>query len=251
MWLPELASVEGAAIDDVIELIHWFMLILFVGWGVFYTAALIRFRAGKNPKANYYGVTNHSSTYVEAGVVIFEAVLLLGFAIPMWGRWLGDLPDPKDATVVRAIGQQFAWNIHYPGPDGVFGKTDVKLVDAQTNPLGLDKKDQGAKDDVVTQNHMHVPVNKPVLVYVGSKDVIHSFKVPVMRITQDAVPGTIIPISFTPNRIINAEIACAQLCGVGHAKMRGFLKVESQRDFEEWMAKEVQSAQEAAEAEDW
>ena len=143
------------------------------------------------------------------------------------------MPSASEALVVQVTGEQFAWNIHYPGPDGKFGRTDLKLLDLQSNPLGLDRDDPAAKDDVTTLNQMHLPANKPVIVRLRSKDVIHSFGVPEFRVKQDAIPGLTIPIWFIPNvttaemraKTGNAEfqyeIACAQLCGLGHARMRG------------------------------
>ena len=114
------------------------------------------------------------------------------------GRAGRQLPAEKDAVRVRVVGQQFAWNIHYPGPDGVFGKTDIKLVDAQANPLGIDKKDPAAADDFTTVNQLHLPVNKPAIVYLSSMDVIHSFGLQEMRVKQDAIPGLVTPVWFEP-----------------------------------------------------
>ena len=136
------------------------------------------------------------------------------------------------------VGEQFAWNVHYPGPDGVFGRTDLKLVTAD-NPLGLDPNDPRGKDDVVAINELHLQVNRPVLIRVTSKDVIHSFKLPVMRAEQDAIPGFEIPIHFTPVRTNNGEqweVACAQLCGLGHYRMRGTLFVETEAELKLWLA---------------
>ena len=95
------------------------------------------------------------------------------------------------------IAQQFAWNIHYPGVDGQFGRTDITLVDEEINPIGLDRNGSGA-DDIVTLNQLHLPVNKQVMIYLSSKDVIHSFGLPEMRVKQDIIPGMEIPIYFTP-----------------------------------------------------
>ena len=247
-WLgmPPLAAAHGAQIDSLIGWIHVFMLILFVGWGGFLTYILVRFRQSRNPVADYRGVTSHNSTYLEIGVAVVEAVLLIGFAIPMWATRVDAMPSPTEALTVQVTGEQFAWNVHYPGPDGVFGRTDVKLLDLQSNPLGLDRTDPAAKDDVTTVNQMFLPVNRPVIVRLRSKDVIHSFGVPEFRVKQDAIPGLTIPIWFVPT-ITTAdmrtqlskpefqyEIACAQLCGLGHARMRGFVTVLAADEFTKW-----------------
>ena len=108
------------------------------------------------------------------------------------------------------------------------------------NPLGIDPKDPNAKDDIVTLNQLHLPINRPAVVHITSKDVIHSFKLPVMRSEQDAIPGMDVPIHFTPVKTNDNgdrwEIACAQLCGLGHYRMRGQYAVHTKSDFEKWLA---------------
>ena len=235
LGLPLNASAHGAEIDNMIGLVHWLMLALFVGWGTFFIITLIRFRRSRNPKASYAGVKSHISSYTEVGVVLAEAILLVVFAIPIWADVMTRHPAENEAVVVRVVAQQFAWNIHYPGEDGIFGRIDLNLVDEETNPLGLDRSDPNGKDDITTINQLHLPVNKPVLIHLTTKDVIHSFFLPVMRIKQDAIPGMSIPVSFTPIMTGQWEIACAQLCGLGHYRMRGYLTIHEQSDFEKWL----------------
>jgi cytochrome c oxidase subunit 2 len=127
--------------------------------------------------------------------------------------------------------------VHYPGPDGKFGRRDIKLVAAE-NPIGLDRTDPDAKDDVTMINQLNLPVDKPILVHLSSKDVIHSFGLIEMRVKQDAIPGMDIPVWFIPNKIGEFEIACSQLCGLGHYRMRGFVSVKSQGDYDAWLASE-------------
>jgi cytochrome c oxidase subunit II len=251
LGLPALAATHGGQIDSLIGWTHIFMLVLFVGWGAFFTYALIRFRQSRNPVANYAGVTSHASSYLEGGVLVVELVLLFAFSIPLWAARVDHLPPASEALVVQVTGEQFAWNVHYPGPDGVFGRTDLKLLDLQSNPLGVDRSDPAAKDDVTTLNQMYLPVNKPVIVRLKSKDVIHSFGVPEFRVKQDAIPGLTIPIWFIPNVTtaemrakkgnpeFQYEIACAQLCGLGHARMRGFVTVQTAEDFQKWLEERI------------
>jgi cytochrome c oxidase subunit II len=258
LGLPPLATAHGGQIDSLLGWIHIFMLILFVGWGGFFLYTIVRFRQSRNPVADYKGVTSHRSTYLEIGVAVVEAVLLIGFAIPLWAARVDDLPPENEAVVVQVTGEQFAWNVHYPGADRVFGRTDVKLLDLQSNPLGLDRSDPAAKDDVTTVNQLYLPVNRQIIVRLRSKDVIHSFGVPEFRVKQDAIPGLTIPIWFVPtittadmrtqlgNPQFQYEIACAQLCGLGHARMRGFVTVQSAEEFQKWME---EAAAEAAAAE--
>jgi cytochrome c oxidase subunit 2 len=246
LGLPPLAAVNGEQIDNRIGWIHVFMLVLFVGWGGFFTYVLFRFRRSRNPVANYRGVKSHASSYLEGGVLVVELVLLFAFSIPLWAARVDHLPAESEALVVHVTGEQFAWNVRYAGPDGLFGRTDIKLIDIQENPLGVDREDPAAKDDIVTLNQLYLPVNKPIIVKLRSKDVIHSFGVPEFRVKQDAIPGLTIPVWFTPNvttaemraRTNNAEfqyeIACAQLCGLGHYRMRGFVTVLSAEEFQKW-----------------
>ncbi len=256
-WMPPIASAHGAQIDSSLVWVHWLMAILFVGWIGFFTFCLWRFRRSKSPVASHAGVQSHASSWLEGAVAVAEAILLIGLAIPLWADRVAEFPAEKDSVVVRVVGEQFAWNVHYPGPDGIFGKRAIDKIDVQTNPLGIDRSDPAAQDDVTTVNQLRLPVGKPVIVHLSSKDVIHSFGVPEMRIKQDAVPGIDIPIWWVPTITTAAmrqqlgkpkfvyEIACAQLCGSGHATMRGFVTVEEPADFQKWMDEQVAAAQES------
>jgi cytochrome c oxidase subunit 2 len=237
MGLPENVSEHGPQIDYMIGLVHWLMIILFLIWAPFFIYTMIRFRASKNPKADYHGVNSHMSTYQEVGVIVAELVLLFGFAVPTWAalRDEVDFPTEEESVVAHVIAEQFAWNVHYPGADGKFGARDPNFVDTQLNPLGLDRADPNAADDVVTVNELHLVVDKPVMIHLSSKDVIHGFGIPVMRVKQDAIPGLTIPVWFVPTETGDWEIACAQLCGVGHYRMRGYVTVHTQEDFDSWM----------------
>jgi cytochrome c oxidase subunit 2 len=238
LGLPEQASAHAAEIDRMIVLVHWLMAVLFVGWGTFFIYTLIRFRASRHPRADYGGVKSHFSTYVEVGVALVEAILLVGFAIPAWANRVDDIPNESDAVVVRVIAEQFAWNAHYPGADGVFGRTDIKLVAAE-NPIGLDRTDPAAKDDITTINQLNLPVNRPILIHLSSKDVIHSFSLNQMRVKQDAVPGVSFPVWFTATKTGDWEINCSQLCGLGHYRMRGFYSIKTQQDYDNWLKEEA------------
>ncbi len=252
--LPEVASAHGGEIDSLIGWVHWLMILLFVGWGGLFAWLLWRFRAGRHPRADYHGLRTHASSYAEAGVAVAEAVLLIAFSIPLWSARVDAFPNQNEATVVRVIGEQFAWNIHYPGADGLFGETRPELVDLSTNPVGLDRGDPAAADDVVTLNQLHLPVDRPAILHLSSKDVIHGFGIPEMRVKQDAVPGLSIPVWLTPT-VTTAEmrqrygkpdwtyeIACAQLCGLGHYRMKGFVTVETEAEYVSWLAAQVQPA---------
>lgn len=250
LGLPALASAHGAEIDRTVGLVHILMAILFVGWGAFFLYTLWRFRRSRQATADYQGVKSHTSTWLEVAVAAVEGVLLFGFSIPLWAQRVDQIPPERDAMVVEVTAQQFAWNVHYAGPDGIFARREMSRIDMQTNPLGLDRSSPGGKDDVVTLNQLYLPVDRPVIVKLRSQDVIHSFNVPEFRVKQDAVPGFTIPVWFTPtvttedmrrrtgNAEFQYEIACAQLCGIGHYRMRGFVTVQSQQEFAAWMTAE-------------
>lgn len=251
-WMPIDASAHGPRLDALTGWVHWLMAALFVGWTLYFIYVLFRFRSGANPRASYEGAESHFSSYIEAGVAIVEVILLVGFAIPAWAAWT-DIPETGDAFEVRVVAQQFAWNIHYPGPDGVFGRTDINLVDdAIGNPVGLDRNDPAAADDIVAINQMSLPVDRDIVIYLTSRDVIHSLFLPQMRVKQDAIPGMMTPIHFravettpTESRLPECsvtkncwEIACAQLCGLTHYRMQGYYTVLSQSEFDTWMAQQ-------------
>jgi cytochrome c oxidase subunit 2 len=238
LGLPVQASTHAAELDHMTALVHWLMLVLFVGWGVFFVYVLARFRRGANPRASYAGAKGKIAKGTELAVVAAEIVLLVFYAIPAWATRVRDFPTENEAVVVRVVGEQFAWNVHYPGADSTFGRTDIKLVSAD-NPLGLDRTDASAKDDIATINQLNIPVNRPILVRLSSKDVIHSFGLFEMRVKQDAVPGLDIPVWFIPNRAGQYEIACSQLCGLGHFRMRGFVTVQSDDEFRNFLAEEA------------
>jgi cytochrome c oxidase subunit 2 len=227
------ASQHGYTIDSMLEMLHWFMLVLFVGWGSFYFYTLWRFSAKKHPKANYTGATSHLPTKLEGGVLVLEVVLLMAFAAPIWASRVDQFPTGPDVVHLRAVGQQFLWNFQYTGPDGKFGHRDIKLVTA-SNPLGLDRNDPDAFDDLTAGGELHVPINRPVIVDVMSKDVIHDFCIPNMRVAQDAIPGSIIPLWFVPVKLGSYEVVCAQLCGNNHSAMKATLVVDSEADYEKW-----------------
>ena len=255
LYLPINSANHGHLIDDMIGWVHVLMFLLFIGWGIFIIIALTKFKSSSNPKANYNGVTSHFSKYIEYGVIAFEAFLLIGLSIPLYAQLKTSLPNNNELHHVRVIAQQFAWNIHYPGEDGKFGKTDINLVDEETNPIGIDRNSLFGADDIISINQMHLPVNKQVMIHLSSKDVIHSFGIPEMRIKQDAIPGMTIPFFFTPNMTTaeflekikgtmregkGYEIACAQLCGNSHYRMRGYVTIDTEAEYLTWLKEQAE-----------
>ena len=233
LGLPVQASAQAAALDRITVLVHALMAVLFVGWSLYFVYVLIRFRRTRQPAADYMGARGRWSPWTEIGVAIVELLLLVAFSIPAWASRVNP-PPSAEALIVRVTAQQFAWTVQYQGSDGQFGRADASLISAD-NPAGLDRGSAHADDDVVSVGAMHLPIGRPVVVQLTARDVIHSFGVPAMRVKQDAIPGMTIPVWFTPTVEGSFDIACSQLCGLGHYRMRGVITVESAAAFEAWL----------------
>lgn len=235
--MHEVASEHGHVGNHMMGLVHWFMAILFVGWSIFLGVILYKFRRKKNPKASYHGITSHFSTHIEIGVVIVEVVLLLGFAFPLWAVRADAKARPVGDEVVnlRAVGEQYRWTFHYAGADKAVGMTSHERYTG-ANPVGLVAEDPNSHDDFVSVNELVVPVGRPVVIQVTSKDVIHGLAIIPMFSQQDAIPGSEIPMWFQADKEGEWNIVCAQLCGAGHAQMVAYVKAVSSEKFDEWYA---------------
>jgi cytochrome c oxidase subunit 2 len=231
-WLPPVATVHGIEIDRLFSTTLIVTGIVFVGVHVLLAAFVWRYGARGGERAAYWH-ENHTLELTYSLVPAAILVSLVSMGVVVWSRV--HAAPPPDAQVLEVRAEQFGWVARYPGPDGIFGRTKPELINTLKNPLGLDPTDPAAADDIVSRD-VHMVVNKPIRIRLRSKDVIHSFFVPQFRIRQDVVPGMTIEIWFTPTREGDYEIACSQLCGVGHYIMRGKLKVESQASFDACLA---------------
>ena len=238
LGLPVAASAHAAEVDRIMALVHWLMLVLFVGWGAFFVFVLVRFRRGRNPRASYQGARGRFASVIEGGVLAAEIALLAFFSIPFWSANVDAEPPHHDTVEVRVVAEQFSWNFHYPGADGRFGRTSITLVDPD-NPLGLDRRDAAAKDDITTINQLHLPVGRTAIIHLSSKDVIHSLGIPEMRVKQDAIPGVVQPVWFTPTMTGRWEIACSQLCGLAHYRMKATYSIQTAEQYQAWLAEEA------------
>ncbi|NOY00623.1 MAG: cytochrome c oxidase subunit II [Verrucomicrobia bacterium] len=236
--MAEVASEHGDMVDHFLEMVHWVMGVLFIGWSAFLVFVLLRFNKKANPKARYAGMTSHFSTHVEIGVVIVEVVLLLGFAFPLWAARTEGIPKGDNVLKIRAVGQQFYWTFHYAGKDGKMGLTEMSGVSA-ANGIGLVKQDPNAQDDFISLSELVLPLGQPVIVQVTSKDVIHGLAPIPLMTQQDAIPGREIPMWFTATKTGEWDIVCAQLCGAGHANMVATVKVMPKAEFDEWLAEQA------------
>ena len=214
------------------------MAIQALAWGAFFIFCLVRFRRGAHPEASHAGIRPLLPWIAIGLVVVGDAMLLATAALPAWlerSRVPGNLTAPLE---VRVSAEQFAWNVHYPGPDGRFGRTDPALINA-SNPVGIDRTSEGARDDIGLLNILTVPLGRPTVVHLTSRDVVHSFTLNEMRVRQDAIPGLLVRTWFTPTETGNWEIGCSQLCGLGHYRMRGAFTVLSEREWAAWQEREV------------
>ena len=209
-WFPDDVSTYGAQIDQL------FMVILWITGGIFVLVEgallwfLIRYRHRDGRSAVYL----HGNAVVEIVWTLVPAcvVIYLAFASQrLWAQIQG--PPPPHQLEVEVNAEQFAWNIRYPGPDGRFGTSD----------------------DITTINQLHLPLGQVVLVHLTSKDVIHSFFLPQFRLKRDAVPGITGRVWLQARKPGQCEIVCAELCGLGHYRMRGFVTIESPQDFQAWL----------------
>src|SRR5574337_2230478 len=231
-WFPPTITAFGREIDA--QFFRTFVIVglvfalsqIALGWVVF----RYRDRSGR-------AAFSHGNNVMEILWTVATAVLFVGLGIYAQRSWAqvhfrGAAPG---AIQIEVQGQQFAWNFRYPGPDGKFGRTDPAFVnDSAQNFFGIDPSDPAGKDDLVVPV-MAVPVNREVEMTIRAKDVTHSFFVRELRLKQDAVPGMQIRIHFTADKIGTYELACAELCGLGHHRMRSFLHVLSEADYEKWL----------------
>lgn len=234
-WFPEDISTHGHAIDDQFKLTLIVTGVIFIAAQLGLAYLIWKNRDKKDArKADY----SHGNNKLEAVWTIATAVLFIGLNLMGYRIWAGIhfTGAPAEAIPVEVWGQQFAWYFRYPGPDGKFGPTHPdKVSDSTGNFLGLDRdQDPDSADDIVTAT-LAVPVNRPINVILRSKDVTHSFFVRELRLKQDVVPGLMIPVHFTATKAGRYEIACVELCGMGHYRMRAFLQVMEEGDFHQWL----------------
>jgi len=236
-WLPHGAAASAQWIDHQFALTYVLMGIVFVAAQVALGYLVWKYRDHPGAAKVEY---SHGNTKLELLWTTLTAVLFIGLNLMGSSVWAAERWEPAkpDSIPVEVTGMQFAWYFRYPGADGKYGATSPKLVDPSSGndaAIGLDTSDPAAKDDVVAGT-MYLPVNREVDLTLKAEDVIHSFFVPSFRFKQDAVPGLAIHMHFTPTEVGEYEIACAELCGLGHYKMHGMVHVVSQEDFDKWLA---------------
>lgn len=237
-WLPAAASGHAGALDSVLFSVHAHVLLIFVGWLALFVVALIKFRKGANAEPRREGVRGMWPFLAIGAVIVGDVFILATQALPAWSARNEPPPAGAPPIEIHVIAEQFAWNIHYPGPDGLFGRTSNAFVSA-SNPVGIDRNDPTAKDDIGILNVLMLPVGRTAVIQLTSRDVIHSFTLNEMRVKQDAAPGMTSRVWFTPIAKGDWDIACSQLCGLGHYRMRGEYHVVDQAAWNKWQADEL------------
>ena len=235
-WFPPPINKHGLAYDAqftrtlVVTGVIFFLAQFALGW------VIMKFRDDGRRAGYSHGNNKLETIWTTATAVLFLGLVLMGTKI--WASVHFD-EAPPDAIPVEVMAKQFAWNFRYPGADGKFGRTDLKLVnDAGGNPFGIDDKDPAGKDDIVSAS-LKVPAGKPIKLILHSRDVIHNFFVRELRMKQDLVPGMEIPLHFQADTIGIYEVPCSELCGLGHFQMRTTMQVMSEADFEQWKQQQL------------
>jgi cytochrome c oxidase subunit 2 len=243
LWFPVGASTQAALLDRDFYTAFWVLGILFIAGQLALAAVLIKRRYSQPPPAppkHWYG-----NWRFEIGWTVAVAVIFFWFHISggrLWSKIMTHAEMPGQLHV-EVTGAQFQWYFRYAGTDGVFGRTDARKFAnaAEGNPLGLDPADPAARDDIVS-SVLVVPVGRTIQLHLRAQDVVHSLFIPAMRFKQDAVPGKEIHSWITPTKPGDYEIACAELCGLGHYRMRAVVRVVSEEEFQQWLQSRASSA---------
>ena len=244
--LGESASVQGVYIDTMMWITLAVTGLVFLITQICLFWFSYKYQASDTRKTYYYP-HNNKLELIWTVIPAIALSVLVGFGLFYWFKITGDAP--KDAMIVEVTGKQFGWEFRYPGRDGILGKKYYKNIDpANNNPVGQIWDDPANHDDIWMEQEMHLVVNKPVKLIIGSKDVIHDVGLAHFRMKMDAVPGTPTTMWFTPrfttkqmqektgNQNFVYELSCDQMCGKGHTGMRGVVVVESQEEFDRWLA---------------
>jgi cytochrome c oxidase subunit 2 len=234
-WIPAAASLHAPVLDAQL---HWTLIdigIIFLTAQLALAAFVWKFHARANQQTRSFPSGTRVAIIVAVAFIGLELFSAGTLGRRAWASMYGG-SEGADAVTVEAMGQQFAFYFRYPGEDGKFGPIHVDKIDPSiANYFGLDRvKDSASKDDVVSAE-LALPLNHPVDLVLGAQDVVHSFYIRELRIQQDMVPGMRIPVHFTPTKIGKYEIVCTQLCGLGHYRMRAYLRVMSETDFLRWI----------------
>ena len=231
-WFSEIASNWGN-IDTTVLITFWVCGVVFVAVGLFMAYSTWKFRYREDSRAEYEP-ENSRLEWALTIVTTIGVALMLAPGLIVWEDYV-NVPD--DAQEFEVLAKQWTWAFRFPGADGKFGTVNVRNVNID-NPFGMNDDPNGADDVLVNRNEVHLPINQPFKVLLRSNDVLHDFWVPEIRAKMDAVPGMITYFWFEPTRTGKYDILCAELCGRSHYTMRGQLYIDTQEDFDAWLAEQ-------------
>lgn len=230
-WFTDIAA-DWGSIDFTINVTFWVTGVVFILLNLFLAYCVYKFRQKDGHKA-VYEPENHKLEIWLSAITTVGVIAMLAPGLFVWATFV---TVPEDATEFEAMGQQWQWSFRYPGADGIMGTADTQLV-TETNPFGVNPADPNGQDDVIVLSpEMHLPLDKPVKALLRSNDVLHNFTVTQFRVKMDLVPGLISYLWFEPNKAGRYDIMCEELCGIGHFVMRGAIVIETQEEYDAWIA---------------
>jgi len=233
-WWTPVASNWGN-IDDTIILSFWVTGAVFVAVCLFMAYCVWAYRYRPDRKAEYKP-EDKKLEFRLTWLTALGVAALLAPGLVVWNKFI---TVPENAMKIEVVAYQWGWNYRLPGADGVLGKTSVGLI-SDDNPYGLDISDPNSKDDIIVMDaDLHLEINQPVKVELRSLDVLHNFYVPQFRAKMDMLPGIITYYWFTPEKKGDYEVLCAEYCGTGHYAMRGRVLVDEEKDYSNWLAKQI------------
>lgn len=231
-WQMTPIASNWGSIDTALMITFVICGAVFTALNLFMAYSIYRFRHRKGGKAHY----EPENDKLERRLTFWTALGIVLMLAPGLAAWNEYINVPDDAMVVEAVGSQWQWNFRYPGEDGVLGAVATAHI-SPDNPYGVNPNDPWGQDDILVEGgEAHFPLNRPVKVVTRSNDVLHNFYVPQFRAKMDLVPGTVTYLWLTPTRTGTFEILCAEYCGVGHHVMRGYVVVEEETSFEQWLS---------------
>jgi cytochrome c oxidase subunit 2 len=238
-WYFTPIASNWSAVDTTISITFWVTGIVFVAVNLFMAYAIYRFRHRANSRAHYEPENKKLEWWLLAVTTVGVASMLAP-GLLVWAKFVD---VPKDATVVEVVGQQWNWLYRFPGKDGKLGVVGTEFI-SEKNPLGIAPNDPDGKDDIVVVNpEVHLPLGKPVKVFLRANDVLHNFSVAQIRVKMDFVPGMVTHLWFTPTRAGSFDLLCEELCGIGHFAMRGRMVIEDDGQYRAWLDRQPTFAQ--------
>ncbi len=233
-WYFTDIAADWGLIDTTINITLWVTGAVFILVNLFMAYCVYKFRQKEGHKAVY----EPENAKLEVGLSAITTVGVIAMLAPGLFVWAAFVNVPEDATEYEVLGQQWQWQFRYPGADGMLGAADTALV-TESNPFGINSEDPNGQDDVVVNGpDMRLPVGQPVKALLRSNDVLHNYTVTQFRVKMDLVPGLISYLWFEPTQEGTYDILCEELCGIGHFVMRGSITIQSQADFDAWLAQQ-------------